>query len=64
MAQNYKHNMKSIDAMIIRGGSSKGVYLDIDDLPPKGKERDQVVLKIFGSPVSKGRLTVWVGRTS
>jgi len=43
-------NMRSIDAMIIRGGSSKGVFLDIRDLPPAGPERDSIVLKVFGSP--------------
>lgn len=42
--------MNCIDAMIIRGGSSKGVFVDIDDLPPSGPERDKVVLKVFGSP--------------
>lgn len=50
MAKTYKNNMTSIDAMIIRGGSSKGVYLDVADLPPEGQERDEVVLKVYGSP--------------
>ncbi|MGO4917322.1 PrpF domain-containing protein [Pseudogemmobacter sp. W21_MBD1_M6] len=43
-------NMRCLDAMIIRGGSSKGVYLDVRDLPPAGPQRDSVILKIFGSP--------------
>ena len=43
-------NMRSIDAKIIRGGSSKGVFLDIRDLPDAGTERDDIVLKVFGSP--------------
>ena len=42
--------MNAIDAMIIRGGSSKGVYLDVNDLPPEGPARDEVVLKVYGSP--------------
>ena len=42
--------MSSIDAMIIRGGSSKGIYLNAEDLPPPGDKRDEVILKIFGSP--------------
>jgi 2-methylaconitate cis-trans-isomerase PrpF len=50
MALTYDHNMESIEAMIIRGGSSKGVYLNVDDLPPAGLGRDEVVLKVFGSP--------------
>lgn len=43
-------NMRSIDAKIIRGGSSKGVFLDIRDLPDAGADRDDIVLKVFGSP--------------
>ncbi|WP_319530126.1 PrpF domain-containing protein [uncultured Cohaesibacter sp.] len=43
-------NMRCIDAKIIRGGSSKGVFLDIRDLPEAGPERDEVVLGVFGSP--------------
>ena len=43
-------NMRSIDAKIMRGGSSKGVFLDIRDLPDAGPERDEVVLRVFGSP--------------
>ena len=43
-------NMQTIDSKIIRGGSSKGVFLDIRDLPPAGDERDSIVLKVFGSP--------------
>lgn len=42
--------MHHVNAMIIRGGSSKGVYLDVGDLPPPGAERDEVILRIFGSP--------------
>ena len=42
--------MRVIDAKIIRGGSSKGVFLDIRDLPPAGPARDEIVLKVFGSP--------------
>jgi len=39
-----------IRAAIIRGGSSKGVYLLADDLPSDPAARDQVILAIFGSP--------------
>lgn len=45
-----KFNMASLGAKIIRGGSSKGIYLNIDELPAAGPERDAVILKIFGSP--------------
>jgi Uncharacterized protein conserved in bacteria len=43
-------NMRAVSARIIRGGSSKGIYLCREDLPPAGSELDEVVLKIFGSP--------------
>jgi 2-methylaconitate cis-trans-isomerase PrpF len=39
-----------IRAAIIRGGTSKGVYLLADDLPRDTSTRDKVILSIFGSP--------------
>jgi 2-methylaconitate cis-trans-isomerase PrpF len=39
-----------IRAAIIRGGTSKGVYLLAKDLPKDPATRDQVILSIFGSP--------------
>ena len=39
-----------IRAAIIRGGTSKGVYLLAKDLPTDPATRDQVILSIFGSP--------------
>jgi 2-methylaconitate cis-trans-isomerase PrpF len=39
-----------IRAAIIRGGTSKGVYLLAKDLPTDPANRDQVILSIFGSP--------------
>jgi hypothetical protein len=50
MSLSSSYNMKAIDAMIIRGGSSKGIFLDHVDLPPAGLARDEVILKVFGSP--------------
>lgn len=35
---------------IIRGGTSKGIFLKKNDLPKDPVERDKVILKIFGSP--------------
>jgi 2-methylaconitate cis-trans-isomerase PrpF len=43
-------NMTTVPAKIIRGGSSKGIYLDVRDLPAPGPERDALILKVFGSP--------------
>lgn len=34
----------------MRGGTSRGPYLDLRDLPKDTKERDAVLLKIMGSP--------------
>ena len=39
-----------IRAVILRGGTSKGVFLFEDDLPRDPTARDAVILKIFGSP--------------
>jgi methylitaconate Delta-isomerase len=39
-----------IPCTIMRGGTSKGIFLRATDLPPPGPERDQTLLRIFGSP--------------
>ncbi|MCL2006679.1 MAG: 3-methylitaconate isomerase [Treponema sp.] len=41
---------RSIPCMIFRGGTSKGLYLLEKDLPPEGKERDEVLMRLMGSP--------------
>lgn len=41
---------KTIPCSIIRGGTSKGVYLLEKDLPPAGNERDELLLRMMGSP--------------
>lgn len=41
---------RSIRCVILRGGTSKGVYLLENDLPQNSTLRDKVVLAIFGSP--------------
>ncbi|MDR5859268.1 hypothetical protein FZZ93_03125 [Halomonas eurihalina] len=35
---------------LIRGGSSKGIFLRETDIPSPGPERDAVILKLFGTP--------------
>ncbi|HHV79261.1 MAG TPA: 3-methylitaconate isomerase [Firmicutes bacterium] len=35
---------------VIRGGTSKGVYILANELPSDPKKRDRVILRIFGSP--------------
>src|SRR6266480_8135156 len=42
--------MNGIACTILRGGSSKGIYIERDALPPPGKERDCQILDLFGSP--------------
>ncbi len=42
--------MSGIACTILRGGSSKGIYIERDALPPPGKERDRQLLDLFGSP--------------
>lgn len=39
-----------IPAMVMRGGTSKGVYLMLPDLPEDPQTRDKVILDIYGSP--------------
>lgn len=42
--------LRRIPCSILRGGTSKGVFLLEKDLPPKGEERDQLLLRLMGSP--------------
>ena len=39
-----------LDCMLIRGGTSKGVYFRAEDLPADTALRDRVLLAIMGSP--------------
>ena len=45
--------MERIPCVIMRGGTSKGVFLLENDLPADPAKRDKVVLAIFGSPDSR-----------
>lgn len=42
-----------IPCMIMRGGTSKGVFFMENDLPADKEERDRILLKIMGSPDAK-----------
>jgi 2-methylaconitate cis-trans-isomerase PrpF len=42
--------MRSIPCAIMRGGTSKAVFLLENDLPSRPEKRDRVILSIFGSP--------------
>lgn len=41
---------QKIRCAIVRGGTSKGIFLLANDLPRDKEARDQVICKIFGSP--------------
>ena len=41
---------KSIRCTVLRGGTSKGIYLKESDLPVDPAAREKVILSIFGSP--------------
>ncbi|HSX03623.1 MAG TPA: PrpF domain-containing protein [Rhabdochlamydiaceae bacterium] len=45
---------QKIRASLIRGGTSKGLFLNEDDLPKNSKQRDSLLLSIMGSPDSTG----------
>lgn len=41
---------RAIRTCLMRGGSSKGIFVHSKDLPPAGLLRDTVLLRMFGSP--------------
>jgi 2-methylaconitate cis-trans-isomerase PrpF len=43
-------NAMAIRVAIVRGGTSKGLFILRNDLPSDEKERDKVILRLFGSP--------------
>ena len=43
-------NQYAINAVYLRGGTSKGVFFHARDLPAAGPERDAVLLRVMGSP--------------
>src|SRR6476661_8776505 len=42
--------MKGIPCLLIRGGTSKGAYFEAKDLPTETAARDELLLRIMGSP--------------
>ncbi|MCX2963200.1 2-methylaconitate cis-trans isomerase PrpF family protein [Gordonia aquimaris] len=41
---------QTIPAVLMRGGTSKGVYFHVGDLPADRSERDEILLRVMGSP--------------
>ena len=54
-------SQKSIAALYMRGGTSKGVFLRANDLPSDPQERDTLLARILGSPDPWGRQTDGMG---
>lgn len=44
------HHLDGTPAMLMRGGTSKGLYVVADDLPRREEERDALLLAVMGSP--------------
>src|ERR1700685_4595842 len=42
-----------VRCMLMRGGTSKGAYFLAEDLPPDPADRDDLLLRIMGSPDSR-----------
>lgn len=42
--------MKEYRCSIVRGGTSKGIFIMENELPAPGKDRDALICRIFGSP--------------
>lgn len=36
--------------VLMRGGTSRGIFCDLEDLPPAGRQRDALILEVLGSP--------------
>jgi 2-methylaconitate cis-trans-isomerase PrpF len=49
----YQPEMERIPCVIMRGGTSKAVFLLDNDLPREQAKRDRIILSIFGSPDSR-----------
>lgn len=46
----YENEVKRVYCTIMRGGTSKGIFLKENDLPQNPELRDKAILSIFGSP--------------
>ena len=60
---NLASDFGSIPASIVRGGTSRGVVLALDDVPPGGPERDRFLVTLMGSN-DPGQMDGFGGNTS
>src|SRR3984885_445463 len=44
------HGVHGVRCMLMRGGTSKGAYFLAEDLPSDPAERDDLLLRVMGSP--------------
>ena len=51
--QNQTEQVFKLPVTIMRGGTSKGVYILESDLPTDHKEWDSILLRMMGSPDAK-----------
>lgn len=60
-----KYKVEKINATYLRGGTSKGVFFKLNELPERaqnhGKERDALLLRVIGSPDPYGKHTDGMG---
>lgn len=42
--------MKTLPIVYMRGGTSKGAYIDLADMPKDQVSRDELILKLYGTP--------------
>ncbi|HMN65322.1 MAG TPA: 2-methylaconitate cis-trans isomerase PrpF [Burkholderiaceae bacterium] len=54
-------NLRRIPAVYMRGGTSKGVFFHVRDLPRSMRERDALLLRVIGSPDPYGKHTDGMG---
>ena len=48
-----KHEILELPVSILRGGTSKGIYILEKDMPAERKEWDRILLRLMGSPDKK-----------
>ena len=50
MTSHLEHDQAGLRCTLMRGGTSKGVYLFEQDLPPSGPQRDALLKRLMGTP--------------
>lgn len=50
MTSHLEHDQVGLRCTLMRGGTSKGVYLFEHDLPPAGPQRDALLKRLMGTP--------------